>query len=249
MTNKIEYTWDVFISHASEDKKDLALPLSEELQKRNLKVWIDSGQISLGDSLRRKIDEGLSKSSYGVVILSKDFFKKEWPAKELDALVAREDGQEKVIIPVWHGVDLSEVVKFSPLLASKLAIKSDKGIPSLAEAIEYVIKSSLSSEDLFSLDDLYALSEAIRHTISREGSFSSLDPLSTIQGKIRKDSQLIRIRDFTKTELAVILKSINENIMYVNSYKYPVPEEAANKFRARIIDPLMHLRTKIMSAL
>ena|ERR1035441_962014 len=36
--------WDVFISHASEDKATVARPLAELLRKAGLKVWLDENQ-------------------------------------------------------------------------------------------------------------------------------------------------------------------------------------------------------------
>ena len=86
--------YDIFISHASEDKEDVARPLAAHLQQLELSVWIDEFELTLGDSLRRSIGKGLSLSKFGVVILSPAFFSKEWPNKELDSLVAREDGSE-----------------------------------------------------------------------------------------------------------------------------------------------------------
>jgi len=61
--------WDVFICHASEDKKDIAKPLALALIKMGLKVWYDEFTLKVGDSLRRSIDYGLSQSRYGIVIL------------------------------------------------------------------------------------------------------------------------------------------------------------------------------------
>lgn len=69
-------TWDVFISHASEDKGVVAEPLAAQLRARGLKVWLDKTELRIGDSLRRKIDYGLAHSTFGVVILSKSFFAK-----------------------------------------------------------------------------------------------------------------------------------------------------------------------------
>lgn len=73
--------WDVFICHASEDKKDFVEELAQRLHDSGLAVWCGSFSLKLGDSLRRKIDEGLANSRYGIVILSKHFFAKEWPQK------------------------------------------------------------------------------------------------------------------------------------------------------------------------
>ena len=134
-----QYRWDLFISHASEDKADIALPLTSALKARGVRVWIDSHQLAPGDSLRRKIDEGLRESQFGVVILSKWFFRKEWTQKELDALVGREIGKEKVIIPVWHGVTSADVRQHSPLLADKVAITDTGDIHVLVNAIRRAI--------------------------------------------------------------------------------------------------------------
>lgn len=144
--------YDVFISHASEDKQDVALPLARHLQTRGLRVWIDESELSLGDSLRRKIDHGLSQSRFGVVILSPAFFSKEWPNKELDALVAREDGRDKVILPVWHNIGAGEIVQYSPLLAGKLSVSTQKGIDFtagiIANAVSNPAKSGLSDKPI-----------------------------------------------------------------------------------------------------
>lgn len=139
--------YDVFISHASEDKEDVALPLAQHLNALGLRVWIDHAELSVGDSLRRKIDSGLSQSKYGVVILSPAFFSKEWPNKELDALVAREDGREKVILPVWHNVGAGEIINFSPLLADKLSVSTQRGIAYTAGQIKDAVNNSVSGSE------------------------------------------------------------------------------------------------------
>ena len=140
--------YDVFISHASEDKEAVALPLAQHLNALGLRVWIDHAELSVGDSLRRKIDSGLSQSKYGVVILSPAFFSKEWPNKELDALVAREDGKEKVILPVWHNVGAGEIINFSPLLADKLSVSTQRGIAYTAEKIKDAVNNSKEGNEL-----------------------------------------------------------------------------------------------------
>jgi len=118
--------YDFFISHASEDKSEVATPLYEALTRRGLSVWFDKAELQVGDSLRKKIDQGLAASAFGVVILSTSFFAKEWPQKELDGLFARETASSgddpPVILPIWHRVTKDEVARFSPMLSSKLAL-------------------------------------------------------------------------------------------------------------------------------
>jgi hypothetical protein len=120
--------WDVFISHASEDKDNFVRPLAEALVKKGLKIWYDEFTFKLGDSLRRSIDHGLSQSKWGVVIISPHFLKKEWPQKELDGLVAREINGRKVILPIWHDITYETLVKYSPTLADRFAAKSSSGL-------------------------------------------------------------------------------------------------------------------------
>jgi TIR domain len=90
----------------------------------------------MGDSLRRKIDEGLVLCRYGIVIISPSFLTKEWPQRELDGLVAREAvSGKKAILPIWHQIDRSTVVSYSPTLADRLAGRSDEGVDVLVRTI------------------------------------------------------------------------------------------------------------------
>ena len=59
--------WDVFISHASEDKDEVARPLANALIKAGYKVWFDEFTLKLGDSLNQSIKIGLSESKFGIV--------------------------------------------------------------------------------------------------------------------------------------------------------------------------------------
>jgi hypothetical protein len=120
--------WDVFISHASEDKESFVRPLAGALERTGLQVWFDATALTIGDSLRGKIDEGLSHSRYGIVVLSPNFFVKPWPQQELDGLVSKEVSGIKVILPVWHNIDFEGVRARSPMLAGRLAARSSDGM-------------------------------------------------------------------------------------------------------------------------
>jgi hypothetical protein len=133
-------TYDVFISHASEDKEAIARPLYEALKARGLSVWFDEAELTLGDSLRRKIDDGLARCRYGIVILSPRFLEKEWPQRELDGLVARETASgQKALLPVWHELEKQALVRYSPMLADRLAADTRKGLEPLVAQIERVL--------------------------------------------------------------------------------------------------------------
>ena len=129
--------WNAFISYASEDKS-FAQRLANALAKQGLNIWFDEFELNIGDSLRRSIDQGLSNSRFGIVILSPSFFAKEWPQKELDALIARESPGEKILLPIWHNISAEQIRNFSPMLADRIAISSDVG---LAQVIEKLLRA------------------------------------------------------------------------------------------------------------
>ena len=119
-----EESYDVFISHAWEDKESFADELDKELRKLGLKVWYDTNEIKWGDSMRKRIDEGLRKSRYGIVILSPNYIAegKYWTKTELDGLFQLESSGGKRILPIWHNLTKKEVMEYSPIVASKLAM-------------------------------------------------------------------------------------------------------------------------------
>jgi len=133
--------WDVFISHASEDKESFVRPLANALEAAGLRVWFDATALTVGDSLRTKIDEGLSHSRYGIVVLSPNFFVKRWPQNELDGLISREVSGVKVILPVWHNISFEGVRAYSPMLAGRLAAKSSDGMEKVVEDLMVAIRT------------------------------------------------------------------------------------------------------------
>ena len=114
-------SFDVFISHASEDKEEVVRPLATTLRSAGLSVWYDEFELRIGDSLRRKIDKGLASSKFGIVVLSKAFFGRGWPEYELDGLVTRSVNGDQILLPIWHNVSKREVMGYSSSLADKLA--------------------------------------------------------------------------------------------------------------------------------
>ena len=121
--------YDLFISHASEDKADLVFPLASLLADLGVKVWYDEFELKVGDSLSRSIDKGLAGAAFGAVVISEAFLAKKWPDYELRGLITKELESDKVILPIWHGVDKPRVAQSSPTLADKLALNSQELSP------------------------------------------------------------------------------------------------------------------------
>lgn len=121
-TDESEY--DVFISHASEDKSPFVEDLVKALQNRDVKVWYDSLSIAWGDSLKSQIDNGLKRSTFGIVVLSENYIKKGWTQYELEGLFNIEMTKGKTILPIWHNITKQQVIDFSPTLAGRKALTS-----------------------------------------------------------------------------------------------------------------------------
>ena len=136
-----EKEYDVFISHASEDKDDVARPLAEALRNNGLTVWYDEFELRIGDSLRRKIDKGIANSNFGVIVISRDFINKGWTNYELDGLITRAVNGEQTMLPVWHNITKREVINYSPSLADKLARSTtDFTVEEIADEIADLIQ-------------------------------------------------------------------------------------------------------------
>lgn len=135
--------FDVFISHASEDKDSIVRSLANELVSLGLKVWYDEFTLRIGDSLRQKIDKGLAKSRVGLVILSPSFVAKGWTNYELDGIVTRTVSGEQILLPIWHNITKQEVIDFSPSLADKVARSTaTHTVQEIANEIAELLKAS-----------------------------------------------------------------------------------------------------------
>ncbi len=118
--------YDVFISHAWEDKEDFVNDFVKDLNSLGVTTWYDKSQILWGDSMRKIIDEGLKKSRFGIVILSPNYIAegKYWTKAELDGLFQLESINGKKLLPIWHKLTKKEVMDFSPTIAGKLAMNT-----------------------------------------------------------------------------------------------------------------------------
>ncbi len=124
--NEARVLYDVFVSHASEDKASFVAEFVTELQAVGLRVWYDANSLGWGSSLRQEIDNGLATCRFGVVVLSPSFFSKPWPQAELDALLARVMTGDGRILPIWHQLSHDEVVARSPLMSGRMARETSR---------------------------------------------------------------------------------------------------------------------------
>ena len=104
----------IFLSYTHKDK-DFARKLAMDLQKSGAKVWIDEGELQLGDSLIERIQEGIDNVDYLAVILTPESVKSKWVRREVDIAMNHEINGKKVkVLPL-----LLRQCKFPLLLEGK----------------------------------------------------------------------------------------------------------------------------------
>jgi RNA-directed DNA polymerase len=122
--------YDVFVSHASEDKAEIARPIYEACAKLGLKVFLDEEHIGWGESFTKKINTALGAARVVVAVISSNSVSKEWPVLEVNAALALEVSGQKTVVPVIVGKpDLNRL----PLISAKDCLYW-KGDPQLVAA-------------------------------------------------------------------------------------------------------------------
>jgi hypothetical protein len=97
--------YDVFISHCGEDSKPIfAVWLKAELERAGVRCFLDERDLKLGDSAADTMLKAMAEAQYGVVILSKGFFEREWCVKELETFLNR-----KNVLPVFFSMAPGEL--------------------------------------------------------------------------------------------------------------------------------------------
>lgn len=100
IVKNIEELASIFISYCYMDKA-FAKRLAEDLQSKGIKVWIDEGEILVGDSLLRKIKEAIDDVDYLGVVLTPNSVKSEWVQVEVEIAMNEEiDGKKVKVLPL-----------------------------------------------------------------------------------------------------------------------------------------------------
>lgn len=119
-----EEAYDVFISHASEDKEPFVDSLVEALLQRGVKVWYDRKILTWGRSIRQNIDLGLRQSKFAIIVLSEFYIQKYWTQKEFNALFSLGSQLGEFLLPIWHNITPERAKEFSPMLSDAIALIS-----------------------------------------------------------------------------------------------------------------------------
>jgi CRISPR/Cas system CMR subunit Cmr4 (Cas7 group RAMP superfamily) len=89
----------VFISHSSVNKQ-IARRLANDLRVGGCRVWLDEHEILVGDSVQRRLGEGIEKADFVVLLISEPAVASSWVRDEIEAALAREKSTtpERIIV-------------------------------------------------------------------------------------------------------------------------------------------------------
>lgn len=117
--------YDVFISHANKDKEGLIDELYESLNRLGIKIFYDKESLIWGDEWKKQILNGVSKAEFAIIVISKNFFDREWTEKELTQFLNRQNKNgQKLILPILHNISMKQLKNKYPGIADIQAINS-----------------------------------------------------------------------------------------------------------------------------
>ena len=125
--NVASQKYDVFISHANKDKSDYVDELYLILRKLGISIFYDSDVLSWGDNWKQVILDGTEKSEFAIIVISENFFGREWTERELEEFLKRQNANgQKIVLPLLHNVTIDKLVEKYPDLGDIQMISTDK---------------------------------------------------------------------------------------------------------------------------
>lgn len=141
---------DVFLCHASDDKRDVVRPLHDALRAAGISSWLDEAEIRWGDSVIDKINDGLRDSRFVIVVLSMTFVKKPWPQRELASALSAESSTGHIrVLPLLVGDphERDAILNQLPLLRDKLHLTWERDTTRVVEAMRRRLDGSEKGDD------------------------------------------------------------------------------------------------------
>lgn len=119
--------YDVFISHANKDKENLIEELYQSLKKLGVKIFYDKEELEWGDNWKDRILNGTEKAEFAIIVISENFFDREWTERELAEFLNRQNRNgQKIILPILHNISVEQLKVKYPTVADIQAIDSSQ---------------------------------------------------------------------------------------------------------------------------
>ncbi len=122
----VKLMYDVFISHANADKIEYVDQLKHSLDKLKINVFYDKDTLEWGDNWKNTILKGVEESEFAIIVISENFFGREWTERELHEFLNRQNSNgQKIILPILHKISISQLSEKYPIVADIQALNSD----------------------------------------------------------------------------------------------------------------------------
>lgn len=119
--------YDVFISHASKDKNVYVDSLNAAVRKLGLNIFYDTDVLSWGDNWKQVILDGTKSSEFAIIVISNNFFDREWTERELGEFLSRQnENHQKIVLPLLYGISLDELKEHYPELGDIQCVSADE---------------------------------------------------------------------------------------------------------------------------
>lgn len=97
------------------------------LNKLGVKIFYDKETLEWGDKFKDKILEGTKKSEFAIIVISTNFFGREWTERELSEFLNRQNQNgQKLILPILHNITIEQLKEKYPSIADIQAIDASK---------------------------------------------------------------------------------------------------------------------------
>ncbi|XP_052209758.1 disease resistance protein RUN1-like isoform X2 [Diospyros lotus] len=117
-------SYDVFLSFSGEDTRwTFADHLYTALRNAGFRTFRDDDEIQRGESINVQLQRAIEESRVSIVVLSRNYASSSWCLDELAMILGRRRRRDSghVVLPVFYGVDPSEVRKQKGVYAEAFA--------------------------------------------------------------------------------------------------------------------------------
>lgn len=142
-TTEDKKVYDLFISHASEDKLPFVESLVDELNSLGLNLFYDKRSIGISENIVWGVNKGFRDLKYGtVVVISPRFLDKSWCNEELSISYSLKIEDSKKLIPIFLNMSVEDIKKHYPILRATKMIDGSMDIRAIANQIDNNIKGN-----------------------------------------------------------------------------------------------------------
>ncbi|KAL0010739.1 hypothetical protein SO802_005847 [Lithocarpus litseifolius] len=143
-----KWEYDVFLSFRGEDtRNNFTDHLYAALDRKGIWTFRDDERLERGTTISTELLNAIEKSKFAIIVLSRDYASSSWCLDELVKIVECREKDGLTVLPVFYGVDPSDVRKQTGSFAEAFAkheelMKNEEKLQSWRAALTQVAKIS-----------------------------------------------------------------------------------------------------------